>query len=421
MAAASTARIPLFNGENYATWRPQMEGILHKGRLLKYVNGTEARPADGATQATWDDKDLDARSELLISMEPAQVALIKNFKRSKEVWDYLEETYDRKSTRQKVEEFRKLVNIRMDNSQTMDEYLREFSAIVMRLTELDAKLDDDLLVTLLIDSLPENYKEVQAAFDAAKDFPSMKVVRIRLMEIGDRKKEINGTAMRVKNFNYTKYNKNKNNRSDNQFRDDNHNNRIFRYNCRRCGKRGHKARDCWSNSTVHREEKVNQTGMLENGFVMQECLGAHDNINKIKLSKTWCLDSGATSHMCRWEDSFVSLSKGNCGYVNLANNQKVEVFGIGTVKITTIIDNRPKSINLYNTLFVPDIKESLISVGKATDNKCKIFFHGDQATIESQQGEKLLIANKNVGLYTVTELEGEQLNITVNVDAELLK
>lgn len=145
-------RIPLLSGEkNYSTWKAQMEGILHKGRYLKYITGSEIRPtAAGEPQNTWDDKDQDARSELLVAMEPAIVALVKGYKTSREIWKFLEDTYDRKGVRQKAEEFRKLINIRMNASKSMDEYLRDFNSIITRLTELDAKLDDDLIVVLLL-------------------------------------------------------------------------------------------------------------------------------------------------------------------------------------------------------------------------------------------------------------------------------
>ena len=42
----------------------------------------------------------DARSELLVAMEPAIVALIKSFPTSREMWTFLEATYDRKGMRQ---------------------------------------------------------------------------------------------------------------------------------------------------------------------------------------------------------------------------------------------------------------------------------------------------------------------------------
>ncbi|XP_055920102.1 uncharacterized protein LOC129951803 [Eupeodes corollae] len=152
-------RIAIFNGENYSTWRPQMEGVLHKFRLLNIVQGKEERsPETKDEQEKWDDKDLDARSELLFAIEAQAVALYSNYGR-----------------------------------------VPAICAIISRLTELEAKRDDDILVVILLNSLDENYKDVRAAFAAQKDFPTLETGRIRLMEVGDTKpKLLNDNSLRVK-------------------------------------------------------------------------------------------------------------------------------------------------------------------------------------------------------------------------------
>lgn len=415
MSSSNTVhgRIPLFNGENYATWRAQMEGILHKGRFLKTVEGKEPRPqAAGADQDKWDDKDMDARSELLISMEPSIVSLVKNHKSSKEIWDFLESSYDRKSVRQKAEEFRKLVNIRMSSIQTMDEYLRSFNAIVNRLIELDAKLDDDLLVVLLLDSLDENFKDVQAAFDAQKDFPSLQTVRVRLMEVGDKKREspVNNDALKVNHYSsHLNYydSRNRKTKQTNQS-SSSYDNKYCNYNCRRCGLRGHKAKNC--QGYREKAKQVDELGSSEHGFIIEEYLHysprAFEATADYKQSTKyhWCLDSGATSHMCNNERAFAELSKGCLGYVKLANNEKVQIMGIGTVKIWTEVNNSPQCCSLFKTLYVPDLRENLISINKATLNDHEVVFEGNIAKIINKNQKTIVEAQRQGGLYIVREI-----------------
>lgn len=429
MSTPTIGRIPLFNGENYPTWRAQMEGILHKGRHLNIVLGKEKRPTEvDENQTNWDDKDMDARSELLISMEPAIVALVRNYKTSKEIWDFLESSYDRKSIRQKAEEFRNLLNIRMSPTQTMDEFLREFDLIVKRLTELDAKLDDDLVAVLLLDSLDDHYKDVQAAFDAQKDFPSYQTVRIRLMEVGDKRKDCTDSyAMRAKyykNFNphrnkanNQKYLVTKNTFSPNASHvNPNYNNNYRNYNCRRCGIRGHKAKFCPQNSTA-RQADDKCIAEHEQGFIMQEYLhtvpraleASSDFQNQSAIR--WCLDSGATSHMCNDEKAFASLSKGSLGYVKLANDDKIEIRGIGTVKIRSNVNNNFQYCSLFNTLFVPELKENLISINKATISNSAVVFKGDAAKILNKNKDVILEAKRDNGLYIVEEFKEPVLEI----------
>lgn len=389
--SVANGRIPLFNGENYMTWKAQMEAILHKNRYLKIATGKTPRPtAAGNDQDGWDEKDQDARGDLLIVMEPSIVSLVKNYKTSYEIWKFLEETYDRKGTRQKAEEFRKLVNIRMDNSQAIEEYLREFNAIITRLTELDAKLDNNLLVILLLDSLPDNYKEVLAAFDALSEYPNLDTVRTRLLEIGDKKRDnigCSGSVFKANQFRSYNYNKPKQSSYNQQYKQN-----YFPYNCRRCGKRGHMAKNCRKH-----EEHVKLSEGSEQGFMIYEqLLSSSATHEETKLNnfenKTikWCLDSGATSHMCCAKNVFSNLHESeNIGYVKLANNEKVKIMGIGTAKLCIKINNKPKYISLYNTLYIPNLKENLISVGKAADNGGKVSFEGDKAIIS--RGNQILV------------------------------
>lgn len=141
-------RIPLLNTTNYGTWKPQMEAILHKARLLLFVYGQIRRPTvveipHDATeeqrrvhqksvhdQRSFDDLEMDARSEIMISIEPNIVRMVKNFKTAREIWNYLQETYDRQSTRRKAENFRKLLSLKMESVETITEYLIKFDIYV---------------------------------------------------------------------------------------------------------------------------------------------------------------------------------------------------------------------------------------------------------------------------------------------------
>lgn len=60
---------------------------------------------------------------------------------------------------------------------------------------------------------------------------------------------------------------------------------------------------------------------------------------------------------------------------------------------------------LYKTLFVPDLKENLISIGKATDRGGQVIFKGDQAVVLNKDGHVLLEANRQNGLYIVSKID----------------
>ncbi|XP_036345803.1 uncharacterized protein LOC118755056, partial [Rhagoletis pomonella] len=185
------------------------------------VRGEEQRPAvecvsESATaeqqatlakqkqlQAEHDDKDMDAKAELIIALDASIIRMVKNFKTSNEVWLYLQDTYERKSTRRKAEAYRKLLSLNMENHLTITQYLIEFDICVSFLNEMNVNLDEDFLTVILIDGLSDAYKEIRAAFNTANEFPSLRTLRSRLHEIGE-KSEHNASdqdnALKVNKF-----------------------------------------------------------------------------------------------------------------------------------------------------------------------------------------------------------------------------
>lgn len=166
-------RIPLFNGNNFLTWKTQMEAILHKNRLLNIVMGEEKCPkvpilpqnatSEQRTQfetkmetlKKFKEKDMDARAEILISLEANIVSMVRHIKSSSEMWKHLEDTFDRKTIRKKIECYRKLLNFKMSENQSVSEFLIEFDVCAASIREMGVELDEDLLAVIIVDALPE--------------------------------------------------------------------------------------------------------------------------------------------------------------------------------------------------------------------------------------------------------------------------
>lgn len=81
---------------------------------------------------------------------------------------------DRKRSRQKAEECRRLINMKMEVNQSMDEYIGEFKTTVSKLQEMDSTLDKDLLVVVLLGGLSGDYRDFQLStrrsISCAQDF-----------------------------------------------------------------------------------------------------------------------------------------------------------------------------------------------------------------------------------------------------------
>ncbi|GKB08823.1 hypothetical protein Tco_0837135 [Tanacetum coccineum] len=98
-------------------------------------------------------------------------------------------------------------------------------------------------------------------------------------------------------------------------------------------------------------------------------------ITRITAAREWYLDSGATIHVVGSRNSFTTYRAVTGRQVMMANRDKVDVYGVGTVQMKL---TSGKTVTLHNVLHVPTISKSLVSVGKLDE-------HGFKIAIESRK------------------------------------
>ncbi|XP_037821101.1 uncharacterized protein LOC119610104 [Lucilia sericata] len=135
-----------------------MPALLHKSRLLQIVKGELAIPAEPHLREQWIEKDQDARADILIALAPKILLLVRNLKSFEQIWDFLRETYEKRSKRQKAEIYRKLLNHKMNAGQTISKYIEDFDELYMQLEEMNGKIEEELQVIILLDGLSSDYK-----------------------------------------------------------------------------------------------------------------------------------------------------------------------------------------------------------------------------------------------------------------------
>lgn len=85
---------------------------------------------------------------------------------------------------------------------------------------------------------------------------------------------------------------------------------------------------------------------------------------------TRSVKSGASSvvqrHTCAKNNAISQNYDSKCGKLNLTSNKSAEIKGKGTVTFATDVDGSMKNVNLNNVLYVPELRENLLSVSKMT-------------------------------------------------------
>lgn len=104
--------------------------------------------------------------------------------------------------------------------------------------------------------------------------------------------------------------------------------------------------------------------------------------------------------MCKDIELFEQINRNfNHGKLNLANSACADIEGIGTVSFETCTSGKRKAIELGDTLFIPDLRANLISVGKITDKGYKVVFSDTKAKVIDRTDKVLLTAKRKKGLY----------------------
>jgi len=256
------------------------------------------------------------------------------------------------------------------------------------------KLPDDLLSIMLLASLPAEYENFSVAIESHDEVPTLDYLKTKLKEEEARQNDRDAKIQRDHNGKSEALVVKQNNEREKQTSSNPKNKLIklnnikFNGNCFKCGKSGHKSRYC--RSKVKRDST--------DAMIVTTC-----NAETSK-SDTWCLDSGATRHMCNSKTRF-SLMYGNSSTdVYTAADQCIKSCGEGTVKINARINkNCSNLVELKNVIYVPELRNNLLSVSAITDKGYVVRFGQRGASMKRADGSTALTATKRGQLYIINQ------------------
>lgn len=364
---SSLYAIDKLDDNNYGSWKIQMKNVLIHCDLWSYVTGTNVK-----LDAEWISKDSKALATIILSVKTNVLIHIKNCKTSKIAWDKLEEIFQPKGPSSKCTLFKQLIRLKVENSQSVKDYVEFFSNINDKLIELGIEIPNEVLTLLLLCGLPDKYESFVVAIESRDELPTLHNLKIKMVEEEQRKNgasENNGYSASNDAVLYSKSKKNKS-----------------KVKCYACQKRGHYANEC-KNKKRDKGDKEKQHHALMLCSVKSKC----------ELRKNeWCLDSGATSHMCCDKNLFSEIQKIDGEHkIQLASNNYVYAVGKGRV----LLNLNSTIITLNDVLFVPELNTNFISVNKVTSLKNSVLFENNCVVIKNKYNEEILRMNESNGLY----------------------
>jgi len=104
--------------------------------------------------------------------------------------------------------------------------------------------------------------------------------------------------------------------------------------------------------------------------------------------------------MCGKCEKFTIVDDSVNGEVRLANQSSTYIKGKGSTTLTAFTNGQEKRVSLNNTLFVPELRTNLLSVGKMCDKGYRVTFDSKMADVTDKNGRIVLKAERhNNGLY----------------------
>lgn len=274
----------------------------------------------------------------------------------------------------------------MNDGDDVATFINEFSMAVDKLSELGISLGDELVVIILISSLPKAYENFVVAIESRDTLPSLSALKIKLMEEATRRK----SAIEVDGMQQAYMVRSASNKLGG-------NKKAKR--CFKCNKRGHFAANCSEKTKDQVHSAKGKDDVKPKGQKALAILAAQNF--GIVGENVWVLDSGATTHMSCKKQWFRHM-KAHEEAIHLANDNQTEAKGIGDVEVSI----KDRSLLFKDTLFVPKLKGNFLSVRKMVQRGAKVVFMENHADVICD-GEVVLSANR-VGDLFVVQVNGNK-------------
>jgi len=282
----------------------------------------------------------------------------------------------------------------MKDGDDIREHARKFFDAVDKLSEMDVQINPDLLAIMLLYSLPPNFENFRCAIESRDDLPTPETLRIKIIEESDARKSASGTDARQDALITEKKGPSKKAQGPKT----NRKGHKFKGRCYKCGKADHKAPECKTDKDSQSASDTAKVSLYAKpGNGQQVALRGESDDSEQK----WCLDSGCTSHLCKYANNFVELDTINYGRLNLASNASTDIKGKGSVNLLVRTGEKSNQVLLNDTLHVPELRTNLMSVAKITDRGFKVIFDNQKAEIVDSNNQTKVIARRERNLYFV--------------------
>lgn len=394
-----TRIVPLDDRSDYALWRIRVKAAI-SARKLSAVFSVIADRADEKTK-----EQMEEASNIIVSaLSDHALRVVRSvIDDPAAMLAKLDDRYDSKTTASKITKMVELVSVRYSSlKDSMPRHVDKIAALVEQLQAMGTKLDNALVVGILIASITvDELKPASAAIKTLTD---------------DNLKWEDVTARLIEEVKSLKVDHNQSSRQAT------HN----QNGCAICGKSNHHTDACFLNP-LNKDNKlgVNDeivrkiTDSATNGKTSPNpgesgrqggrgsSKGGRSAMAKVKNSKVdrMMLDSGTSAHMTPLGNRLVDTRKSTSD-ISLADDSTVSSAEIGTRPVEWTADGVRTTVSLSKTMFVPALSTSLLSVPALVNKNIAVLFLPRKAVLLDLEDKNKVLGyalQDSDGLFYISE------------------
>lgn len=167
-ASSAFFGISKLNSRNYQIWKFRMEALLDEKGLWDSIDEGEP-PKEEKARHEWEKMDRKAKAIIRLMVDNSQINIIRSVTTAKATWDALKSYHEKVSLNNKSAMLRQLINTKLSENGNMELHINTIMELAERLKNMGRKLADDLIVAILLSSLPKSYDPLITALDSRPD------------------------------------------------------------------------------------------------------------------------------------------------------------------------------------------------------------------------------------------------------------
>lgn len=358
--------IPKLTGrDNWSNWSFAVRAYLQHEELDECIT---KEPESNDPKAM--KKDVIAKSKLILLIDPLLYVHIQDAVNAKQVWDNLTKAFEDSGLTRKVGLLKDLINTTLETSENVESYVNKIMSAAHKLRNINFKVDDEWLGTLMLAGLPDTYKPMIMGLESSGVKISADLIKTKLLQ------EIVTTNSDTALYSNSKHHNNKN---PQQFQ-------RKGPRCFTCNRYGHLSKNC-------RLKKKETNNNKNSGYVA--VLSA-----TTKNDDGWYIDSGASMHMTMKQNWLYDEVPPPIKCIKIADDKMLPVESCGKIDLNIVgKDGRRQTIQVKNVLYVPELATNLLSVSQIIKNGSSVQFTNNGCKIFNNKNIEVAAANLISNMY----------------------